>query len=70
MLLLTQQNSWSRRDSKKLSEKSYKSDNRRSVRKAMQRIIDKAKRIKEEKNNGDRNRGSSRDGQVVSAIEE
>ena len=50
MLLLTQQNRWSRRDSKKLSEKSYKSDNRRSVRKAMQRIIDKAKRIKEEKN--------------------
>ena len=50
MLLLTQQNRWSRRDAKKLSEKSYKSDNRRSVRKAMQRIIENAKKIKGEKN--------------------
>jgi len=49
MLLLTQQNRWSRRDAKKNSQQKFRSDNRKSVRGIVKILIQKAKDIKENK---------------------
>jgi len=45
---MSQQERWHRRDAKKASKKKLKSDNRNSVRRLFNIIIDKAKKIKEE----------------------
>ena len=37
---------WERREAKKRSKKRFTSDNRRSIRRGMQRIIEKAKKLK------------------------
>lgn len=49
MLLLTQQNRWSRRDAKKNSQQKFRSDNRKSVRDILSILVQKAKKIKENK---------------------
>ena len=51
MLLMSQQQRWHRRDAKKTSQKNFKSDNRNSVRKILEILVDKAKKIKEKEKN-------------------
>ena len=47
------QQRWHRRDAKKVSQRKFKSDNRKSIRKILDIFIEKAKKIREkEKNSG------------------
>ena len=47
------QQRWHRRDAKKVSQRKFKSDNRKSIRTILDILIDKAKKIREkEKNSG------------------
>jgi len=50
VILMSQQQRWHRRDAKKISQKKFKVDNRKSVRGIVTMIVDKAKKIKEKKN--------------------
>ena len=49
VILLSQQKRWHRRDAKRASERKFKSDNRKSVRGILNILVDKAKKIKDNK---------------------
>ncbi len=51
VLLMSQQQKWHRRESKRTSKKKFTSDNRNSVRTLFNIMIDKAKRIREKEKN-------------------
>ena len=45
-IVLAMHSKWERREAKKRGKKRFTSDNRRSIRRGMQRIIEKAKKLK------------------------
>ena len=51
MVILMSQQRWHRRDSKRASQRKFKSDNRKSIGTILNILIDKAKKIKEKEKN-------------------